>query len=264
MGNAIKWTTDRALEALSIWFRSLTYLPEYFRGVSRQWVKILFGESVVGAFGTIIAQFAPDWTVWLIFVFGVFLAGYFLWYDIYSTRIPRFHVSDFFVKDRHISHVWHTYDGTKCDTTVAPGKFVQLAPACLGDSAVENCRAYLIRVLRQSDSGWIDTGVNDPAALPWASQDPAMFAVRLEPHAEPLVNVCNTDHENNGVLNVPALSVPINAKLTYPGTFIFDIKFSADNCAPIYCSLEVIVTTWDQISCALRQLTKDDLKARLN
>src|SRR5438105_15760249 len=67
---------------LFAWFNSLTSVPEYVRGLSQTWVKIFFGEAVLGAIVTVVTLLAGASFPWERFITGgVIVAGFFLWHE---------------------------------------------------------------------------------------------------------------------------------------------------------------------------------------
>jgi hypothetical protein len=233
------------------------YLPTYIGAAAKQWNAILFGEGMLGIFFLVWwALGSPPLIV--IFVTASLVAGFLVWYGEYAKNIPLIEASRCLMRKREIRSASLSGLGPKS----GEGLYVQIAPKCLTGKAIENCRAILIRIVRRDGSNWVETGVNEPTNLPWASQASDEPSITLEPRAESPVNVFHT--ERLGLRIYPAsTALPFNIKLDVPGQFNFDLKFTAPGCADLYRSLEVKVgQTWDDVSCDLWEGLSEDGERR--
>jgi|ERR1700691_2645094 len=118
----------------------LLLMPDYFRALAKEWLNILFGETLVGI-GFLVwwALGAPtNHALVVVFVIAMFVAGYYAWRAVHIRLIPSFEVKSY------ITQSTDAFDekGQKNGWSV----YFQLVPKCLTDANVEECRGFLTSI----------------------------------------------------------------------------------------------------------------------
>lgn len=154
----------------------LLLMPDYFRALAKEWLNILFGETLVGI-GFLIrwALGAPtNHALIVVFVAAMFVAGYYAWRPSYVRLIPQLDIVGTRLEDMPIPIDEHRGDVRT---------FCQLVPRCLTDSPVYECRGHLREMRPWSVDRWQATSLG-PLILRWGNTQevdaditwPAVFA----------------------------------------------------------------------------------------
>jgi len=214
---------------ISNWIGSFRYFPAYLKAACKQWVAILFGESLLAV------AFLIWWSLGtpplpVIFASAVVVAGFFVWCAEYVKSLPKFTVSDFILQPTPI---------VQAGTIVGQFMYIQLILRCLTEAQVSGCIAYLICVYKENaESKWEATGQNESSIMNWsACEDNEII---LEPKAERRLNVCHSMSTNQTVFpDAKFLHHRAHADMQIPGKFSYDIKITAKDCESQYVSLVV-------------------------
>jgi hypothetical protein len=168
------------------WFRrqfgKFGLLPDFFQVIAKEWLNILFGETLVGIAFLLWWSLAGPSNAKLIvvFVLAMFVAGYFAWRADHVRLMPQLEVTQF------IQQTTDTFDlaGKKNGWS----EYFQLQPRCLTEANVEECRGLLtsIEMLDGFSDSW-ETAEGEVMFLEWSHSDAAPITVY--PHAERRLNV---------------------------------------------------------------------------
>jgi hypothetical protein len=233
------------MRQISTWLKTRVetffLLPEYGKATARQWMNILFGETVVGAI------FLIWWAISnpknppliLIFVAAMLVAGYFAWRADHVRLMPKLAVQDVCIQE--------TPTNTK-ERRV----FVQILPKCLTDAPVRKCQGHLLRVYRQlgNDPAWELTEMNEPLDLEWSYY--GNTPRDLQPKIDQRLNICFWSDKYDGKYNImhPAVfPVPqlASSVFLHVGPFKFDVRITAEDCAPVDLAVVVAMTdSWNK------------------
>jgi hypothetical protein len=208
---------------------SLRHVPAYIAAICKQWVQILFGESMLAvAFLIWWALGSPPLPV--IFASAVVVAGFFVWCAEYVKSLPKFAVSDFVLQPTPI---------VQGATIVGQFMYIQLILRCLTEAQISGCIAYLICIYKENaESKWEATGQNETSIMNWSACEDN--EITLEPKAERRLNVCHSMSINRTVFpDAKFLHQRAAADMQIPGKFSYDIKITAKDCKPKYVSLIV-------------------------
>jgi hypothetical protein len=161
------------------------FIWEYWLAVKNHAWEIFWGAGVIGIICTLYTlYYSPPWTKLGWVVAWVFLiAGYFAWRADHIRLIPKLAVRETRFQETPI-----TYNGQ----IIGHRTFAQLVPACLTESPVYECVAYLQRVEKLTADGWKDTGLDRNLILNWAREH--------HPQAEQLLNVFFVSHNTNQII----------------------------------------------------------------
>ena len=146
----------------------LLLTPDYFRALAKEWLNILFGETLVGI-GFLIwwALGAPtNRALVVVFVVAMFVAGYYAWRANHIRLSKRIALGDV----RTIPTPTRNHQ----DGTPGPDRaVVQLAVECATESSIEACTARLLSVWKWDSltSRWKATDVDEPLSLIWSVAD---------------------------------------------------------------------------------------------
>jgi hypothetical protein len=208
----------------------LLLMPGYFRALAKQWLNILFGETLVGI-GFLIwwALGAPtNHALIIVFVVAMFVAGYYAWRADHVRLLPQLSIGSVVVQET---------------PTEASGEkravFVQVELICK-DAPVEECRGHLLRVYKRymGESEWTLTQMNERLDLEWSHK--GCVPLTLYKSGGQNLNICS--HGNGVSIIVPAVSPrPSRWREVFDstGSFRFDIELTAKDCAPISASVSV-------------------------
>jgi hypothetical protein len=237
------------MRRIRTWLRArleaFALLPEYGKATAKQWMNILFGETVLGVIFLIWWALAnpKNPPLILIFVAAVIIAGYFVWRADHIRLIPKFAVTELVIQPTE----------TEANSM---NLFLQIIPECLNDAPVYECRGQLLRVCkRHSDSDeWVVTGMNAPLFLGWDYYGIIPFT--LEPGIKRRLNVCWWN--DSAMFIIPAVEpLPSKFKTVFnsTGTFKFDIRLTARDCLPVDVSVTVNLDArlWDKPTVSLIQ-----------
>jgi hypothetical protein len=168
------------------WFRrqfgKLGLLPDFFRVIAKEWLNILFGETLVGIGFLLWWSLAGPSNAKLIVVFvaAMFVAGYYAWRADHVRLLPKFEVTQF------TRQTTDTFD--QAGKKNGWSEYLQLLPQCLTEANVEECRGLLtsIEMLGGFTDGW-EPAEDEVMFLEWSHGDSA--PITLYPHAERRLNV---------------------------------------------------------------------------
>jgi hypothetical protein len=111
-------------------FGKLVLLPDYFRVIAKEWLNILFGETLVGIAFLLWWSLAGPSNAKLIVVFveAMFVAGYYAWRADHIRLMPKLEVT------RFTRQTTDTFDqnGKKNGWS----EYLQLLPRCLTEENV--------------------------------------------------------------------------------------------------------------------------------
>lgn len=196
-------------------------LPNYIGAIAKQWMNILFGETVVGVIFLVWWALGTPPLI-LIFVVAMFVAGYFAWRADHVRLIPRFEIKEFYIQPTptSIPHESRVY--------------IQVLPTCLTEVPVSECRGHLLRVCKWSDAKneWESTELNEPLNLAWSMHDASPLI--LQPGVGQRLNVCWIDNYGHIVPDIPT-GLPLRSASVFNSTdrFRFDIRVTARDCPPV-------------------------------
>jgi hypothetical protein len=199
--------------------------------------EMLWGATAIGIPFAIYAYFrGPSKVLFLsCLVLVVFTSGYYLWRADHVRLIPKFEVKDFVVVQ--------TPTSLQSEQRV----YVQIRPRCLTDTPISNCEGRLLRVLKRANATeeWSPTAMDEPINMEWSIH--GCRPVTMYPGAEPRINVCyvalSTQRTRLRQI-VPTVCVSLfrcESVFDSDGEFRFDIRITAENCAPVDVSLAVSV-----------------------
>jgi hypothetical protein len=211
----------------------LLLMPDYFRALAKEWLNILFGETLVGI-GFLIwwALGAPtNHRLILVFVLAMFVAGYYAWRGDHIRLIPRLEIKTIALQENPVN-----------DARGTRRIYVQVIPECLTDAPVSKCTAHLVRVYKRytERDDWELTDV-EPGILEWSfsGYDPN----DLHPNIAQRLNVCfRTDTIE---LIQPAIQAhPLRWRAVFDITaiFRFDIRVTSPDCAPADVSVSISIS----------------------
>jgi hypothetical protein len=217
-------------------FKALLLFPDYLREIAKQWMNILFGETLLGV-AFIIWWALGNPPLVLIFISGALLAAYYAWRASYARFIPGLRIEKFIVHQ------------TPTDHANVKRSYIQILPECLSDAPIAECRGYLLRVWKRKNlaSKWEGTPLNQPLELFWSYAGTPV--VTLQPGIGQRLNVAWIDNVmprlTPDVVNIPQSAYSV---FSSPDVFKFDIQVTGKDCAPVYIELEVENgTKWDEL-----------------
>jgi len=225
-------------------FEKLLLMPDYFGALAKEWLNILFGETLVGI-GFLIwwALGEPkNHSLVVAFLIAMFVAGYYAWRANYIRLQPRFKV------ERIIAQ------RTDTETPGVVKIYLQVLPECLTDAPVKACHGRLLLVSQLNGRGeWVPTEMNSPLKLGWDYY--GYEPLTIEPGIGQRLDVCFWDSSATAI--VPTVH-PLPSKwrsIIGPGPFKFDIRMVAKRCEPVDFSVTVnlLGRKWDDPEYALIQ-----------
>jgi hypothetical protein len=215
-------------------FETFALLPDYGKATAKQWMNILFGETVLGA------VFLIWWALTnpknppliLIFVAAAILAGYFVWRADHVRLVPKFRLGDVGLR-------WVGMASTSTERR----RYVYLQVECETEGEVKNCRGQLLRVSRWSSSPtdgagrWEVTHLNETLDLLWSYVDKTH--VDLEYGAARQLNIFYVHNRDRRMVTCAQYNPNLE---TIPSErFKFDVRVAGDECLPRCTSIEVTV-----------------------
>jgi hypothetical protein len=207
-------------------FQTLESIPQYFRAIAKEWMNILFGETLVGVVFLIWWALGSPPLV-LIFVLAALVAGYYVWRSEYERFMPKVGI----VRIR--PELTPTSEGYSL-------LVIHLVPECLTDSPVQECVAHILHVFkREADSkSWEPTAINEPLALTWSIYDNSDPRT-LYPGVPSRLNLCSLDALSR--INLMGERVPFRFMDVFDRwhTFRFDVRLSAKDCSPVDVHISV-------------------------
>jgi hypothetical protein len=228
-------------------FAKLLLMPDYFRALAKEWLNILFGETLVGI-GFLVwwALGAPtNHSLIVVFVIAMFVAGYYAWRAVYIRLQPKFKVEKIIAQR------------TETENSSVMKIYLQVLPECLTDAPVKKCHGRLLLVSQRNNRGeWVPTEMNSPLKLGWDYY--GYEPLTIEPGIGQRLNVCFWD--NNATAIIPTVD-PMPSKwrsIIGPGPFKFDIRMTGKDCKPVDVSVTVnlLGRKWDEPEYALIQGAK--------
>lgn len=187
------------------WFRhqfaKLLLVPAYFRVIAKEWMNILFGETLVGVVFLLWWALANPRNppLILVFVAAMFVAGYYAWLVVHVRLVPKLEISEFSTQNTE------TFDATGARNGWA--EYIQLVPKCLTEANVEECRGILtsIEMFDGHLNDW-RTMEHETMLLEWSHGDAA--PITLYPGAERRLNVFYM-HSGNREIRPCVLPYPV-------------------------------------------------------
>lgn len=210
---------------------ALQHIPNYVEEIARQWVDLLFGESVLAV------VFLVWWALWnpplkAIFVVGALLAGYYAWLPNHLRLLPAFRIQKVML------------ERTPTNFANQHRVYVQVMPECLSSTPIENCRAFLLRVWKRDHSKgvWEPTAINQPLELTWSYSD--QTTITLEPNLGQRLNIAWID--NMVARLCPATPNPpmhVYSVFSKSYSFKFDVEVVGKDCPPVFIAV-VVDNAW--------------------
>jgi hypothetical protein len=231
---------------LKLRFKTLSLVPDYFGAIAKQWINILFGETVVGV------VFLLWWALGnpplvLIFVAAMFVAGYYAWRANHVRLMPKLTIDKCNIQSTHVN------DGSE-------RIFVQLVIKSSSEQSVDECAGYINEILKWSNETATWRSVMDQSLpLLWGNIDQPLCTF-WPGMAQPLniFFVANTGQHAGQIIPwmkpIPNWVLEI-LDLKRPGDiFKFDILVAAKDCASVSESLKVTIgTEWNGLNIELMQ-----------
>ncbi len=221
---------------------TFTLLPDYGKATAKQWMNILFGETVVGTI------FLIWWALTnprnppliLIFVVAVIVAGYFVWRADHIRLIPKLAVQSTRLESTRVRE----------DDRIVIRTFCQIVPTCLTEGTVYECVGHLQAIRKWVIDSWQDTALG-PMILQWGHS--REHEATLHKGAENVLNIFFIQQHDHQI--IPCVDADIDwpqIRITFcrlPGdreAYQFDISITysqrvngnLENMSPIYACLE--------------------------
>lgn len=200
-------------------FQTLESIPQYFRAIAKEWMNILFGESLVGVVFLIWWALGSPPLV-IIFLLAVLVAGYYAWRATFLHSVPKIGIKRFVVTQTPTSNAGIFY------------AYVHIIPECLTEAPVYECQGRLLRVLRKSRTKveWEPTQIDEPLELVWSIYDDTVPRT-LQPGIDTRLNLCFINNMDGNIY--PAVQrLPLRCSKVFNKTdsFRFDIRLTARDC----------------------------------
>jgi hypothetical protein len=176
-------------------------LFQYFTLVFMEWQTILGGAAVLIILWSIwfYTGNPPAALNWIVVIIVLFFAGYKVWRTDHVRLIPHLDIPVAKTEDTRVP--LNNLRGFDVRT------FCQLAPKCLTDSPVYECRGHLQQVRRwTAEERWEVTALG-PMILRWGNVRET--EISLHPGAENVLNVCFITHSTRQVAPI------VDADLTW-------------------------------------------------
>jgi hypothetical protein len=205
----------------------LLLMPDYFRALAKEWLNILFGETLVGI-GFLVwwSLGAPtNHALVVVFVIAMFVAGYYAWRAHHARLTPRLEICGACVQDTPVLG--------DLGLPVGMRTFIQVMPRCLTDAPIYECEGHLRQVRKWSKSKniWEPTVINEPLQLRWSQMTPS--AITLHPGVERNLNIFYVQHGTwDIILEVHGEIPPRAASVFYksPGcVYRFDLEVTGSD-----------------------------------
>lgn len=162
------------------------FIREYWLAVWNHAWEIFWGAGVVGViFTAFTLYYSPSWKAlgWVV-AWAFLVAGYFAWRSDHVRLIPKLAVREIHRQETPVTHGENIVDHRT---------FIQLVPACLTDSPIYDCVAFLQRVEKLTAEGnWQETELDRNLILPWRKEH--------HPQSEQMLNVFFIQHKTNQVI----------------------------------------------------------------
>jgi hypothetical protein len=221
-------------------FATFFSVPDYFSAIAKQWMNILFGETLVGV------VFLLWWALSnpknppliLAFVAAMFVAGYYAWFADHSKLVPRFEVKQHCLLETPVVNA----------TGQAMGSMVicQLLPKCLTAANVEECVGFITQVSQWDQSNGWHAIENEPHALEWSLGDER--PTTLYAGAEPRLNIYQVTNIAPYAIRLYIRPYPVRLEPGFTNRFDigkpicayrFRVLFRARYCEPVEVELMV-------------------------
>jgi hypothetical protein len=197
--------------------------------------ELFYGATLIGIpFAVYTLLYAPSKVLLLSYLLlVVFVAGYYLWRADHIRLMPKLEARDF--------KVVRTPTTDANETRV----YVQVLPKCLTEAPVSKCKGRLLRVYKCEDETkqWELTAMDEPVDLEWSIH--GFNELTIQRGSEPRLNVCFialSMYRKRLRQIVPTISPNLLRWVDVfdcDGIFKFDIKITAENCAPVDVFLTV-------------------------
>lgn len=174
-----------------------------------------------------VAWHIPPWAIALFFIWALIVAGYFSWRVDHLRLMPKFEIREFCIQETPTEGLQRKV-------------YVQLIPRCLTDATIKECQGNLLRVFKQivGGSDWALTAMNEPLHLEWSYHGAG--PLMLKPGIDQRLNVCF--RINDLSMLIPTV-IPLPSRwrdvFNSTGTFRFDIRVTAEDCAAVDVSIAV-------------------------
>jgi hypothetical protein len=230
------------------WFHlrigDLRYFPKYVEEIARQWVNLLFGETLLAALFLIWWALGNPPLI-LIFVCAALLAGYYAWLPNHTRLVPILVARRVVLEQTPTNHA-NTHR-----------TYIQILPECLTDKPIENCRGILLRVWRRADerSEWEPTPLNQPLELNWSYLN--VSTITLEPNLGQRINVAWIDNMMPRLLpDTTTIPMQVYAVFSNSDSFKFDVEIVGKECPPALISVVVDnAHVWNELRITSARLT---------
>jgi hypothetical protein len=224
------------------WFRGqfgkLGLLPDFFRVIAKEWLNILFGETLLGIGFLLWWSLAGPSNAKLIVVFvaAMFIAGYYAWRADHVRLMPKLEAT------RFTRQTTDTFDqsGRKHGWS----EYFQLLPRCLTEANVEECRGLLtsIEMLDGVSNNWERTE-EEVMFLEWSHS--GAEPITLYPHAERRLNMFFMHSDNREVrpcvtpYPVRFLAMFNQLQLRQISAVRFKVRMIAKDCQAVELAMKV-------------------------
>jgi hypothetical protein len=208
-------------------FQTLSFVPDYVRAMAKQWVNILFGETLLAIVFLLWWALANPSNRHLVaaFVIAAFIAGYFAWRADHTRLIQKVALGD--------------VRAVVTPTTIVPSghrgpdrAVVQLAVQCETDVRIEACRGKLVSVSKwdASTGQWQGTAIDEPLDLLWSVIDSAERS--LDPKIPVRLNMFYLEDVPNRRIHICTDRIPFRMEQVFLGAsandvFKFDLVVSS-------------------------------------
>lgn len=226
---------------LSTRFTTFLSLPDYFRAIAKQWINVLFGETLVGV------VFLLWWALSnpknppliLVFVAAMFMAGYYAWLANHSRLVPKFEVRAHRLLETPVV-------STQTGHVMGSRVICQLLPKCLTAANVEECVGFLTQVSRWDEKNGWEVIEDEPHALEWSlgNEEP----ITLYAGAEARLNVYHVDNVIPYAIRPNIIPYPSRLDPGFTNTFGAEgsicayrlrVQLMSRDCSPVDVQLKV-------------------------
>jgi hypothetical protein len=219
-------------------FGKLVLLPDYFRVIAKEWLNILFGETLVGIGFLLWWSLAGPSNAKLIavFVVAMFVAGYHAWRADHIRLMPGLEVTQF------TRQTTDTFDQTGKKNGWS--EYLQLLPRYPTEANVEECRGLLtsIEMLDGFSNSW-EPAEQEVMLLEWSHTDAT--PTTLYAHAERRLNVFFM-HSSNREIRPCVTPYPVRFFTMFNQTQLrqikairFKIRIIAKDCRALELTMKV-------------------------
>jgi hypothetical protein len=244
-------------------------LYQYWLAVKQHAWEVAWGATVVGIPFTLYTLYvSPSLRLlgWAVAVW-ILIGGYYVWRSEYLKHLPKLKIEDKI-------YLQETPVKTSMGYEVGDRIYVQIIPKCITDSPVTGCQGHLLRILKHSDTGWVETAMNEPSELEWSLHE--YRPLTIHPGIDQRLNICYWDKDQRiitpalahlplrwtSVFASPGLAFghvngrevpldeaaikqlreagdPVAETMGSYGVFRFDIRFTAAECSSLDISVSV-------------------------